>query len=127
MDYLEVGHGDSVNHVLLSLFDPAEEVIECQHHDPWVLICPKHCIRLASPWEGGGSNEGGGGWEKEGGGRMGGGKEGRRREAVNYTARSEVFLNSVLKHGACHAPDRHTFPSPVGPYANTVALYPDVT
>lgn len=72
-----------------------------------------------------------GGWEKEGGGRIGGGREGRRSEAVNYTLRAcqirTVFPNTVLNHGACHAPDRHTFPSPVGPYANTVALYPDVT
>lgn len=54
-----------------------------------------------------------GGWEKEGGGRIGGGREGRRREAVNYTLRAcqirTVFLNSVLKHGAWHAPDRAYF------------------
>jgi len=100
MDYLEIGHGDSVDHVLLGLLDPAEEVIERQHHDPWVLVCPKHCVCLASSWEGGRGARSrrrskeeeamtGGGWEKEGGGRMGGGREGRRREDGRGEGRKE--------------------------------------
>ena len=48
-----------------------EQVVECQHHDTTVLVCPKHCVGLASPCgsEGGRKGEMKGGRERKGGGR----------------------------------------------------------
>ena len=95
--YLKVGHGDSVNFVLLGLVDSVEQVIECQYHDATVLVCPKHCVGLASPCggEGGRKEEMKGGRERW---REGGRKEemkGGRERGINGGRRGERDLLNI--------------------------------
>ena len=52
--YLEVRHGDSVDHVLLRLLNLVKEIVESQDHYPRLTLRTQHRICLSCPCVGGG-------------------------------------------------------------------------
>ena len=66
-----------------------EQVVERQYHDATVLVCPKHCVGLASPCGGEGGRKG----EMEGGRERKGGKEvGKKRGRESGVSRREGLM-----------------------------------